>query len=249
MPTLPKLVLAILLAAAVPALPQDNNREPTADPVAAEQSEAAPAEASQGGIALEEPARTAEEALERRSAAESEAAKELEAARKAYEDRLAAANQRTVADLTVIARRAVADGKLADASKAWEEVLRLDPENGAAREFFRTIGRLDIVQKRIAKRGRDQNGQPSLSGKWRGRWGTTGSVFHLELGDNGGPVRQMGGRFLLLDAGRAQQLELIPLGDRLVVLGWSTNEGRDPRLATSSIKGLPDHIGFAWPAE
>lgn len=113
--------------------------------------EAREAEDRQGRIVLEEPAKTVDEALERRSAAEAEAMKELEAAQKAFDDRMAAVNQRTIADLEGIARRAVADGQLAEAAKAWEEVLRLDPEHRDAREFFRTLGRLDEVEKRLAK--------------------------------------------------------------------------------------------------
>ncbi len=45
---------------------------------------------------------------------------------------MAAADQRTIDDLEGVARHAVSGGDLAEASKAWEEVSRLDPENEAA---------------------------------------------------------------------------------------------------------------------
>lgn len=249
MPTLQQLAIAILVAAAAPAFAQDERDKPTVDDDRPAAAGAPDAEDSQEGIVLEEPATSVKEVMERRAKLETEAAAELATAKAAYDQRVAAADQQAANNLELIARRAVSDGQLADAAKAWEEVLRIDGDNAAAKAFFRTINRWDVVQKRLAHDRSKANDTAALTGNWRGRWGTTGSVFHLELGNDGGPVKQVGGRHLLIDPGRSQQLELIPTGDRIVVLGWSTGEGRDPRVPPSSLKGLPDHVGFAWRVE
>ncbi|MFG0261519.1 MAG: hypothetical protein ACF788_03935 [Novipirellula sp. JB048] len=63
---------------------------------------------------------------------------------------------KTIGHLKAIARGLAGKGEIAEATKAWTGVLRLDGSDEDARKYFTAIGRLDVVQKQVAK-GRKAN--------------------------------------------------------------------------------------------
>ncbi|QEG43438.1 hypothetical protein [Roseimaritima ulvae] len=195
-------------------------------------------------IVLLEPPQTIEEAIKRRAARESEAAKQLAAAQKLFDEQMADVDKEAVQHLDTIARRAVADGDIADASAAWEAILRLDGTNAAALTFFRTIKRLDIIKKYSDRQPNRPLSISALAGRWTGRWGTTGKEIRFKFGDDGSPLKLINGRILYLNPDEPQKIELIPIGDALLVLGWTTRLGRDPQATLPSLRAIPDHVGF-----
>ena len=73
-------------------------------------------------------------------------------------------------------------------------------------------------------------------GSWEGNWGRSNAKCLLAIDKNGNVMNenehlQLGiqnGRLLALGAAKHQNLEIIPNGDRIIVLGWTASKGRQP---------------------
>ena len=86
---------------------------------------------------------------------------------------------------------------------------------------------------------------PTLTGKWRGKWITSGLNINFEIMPDGrfitkrggSRLRQVNGRVLATGVKDLPDAELIMNVDRIVLLGW-----QDKDYKTQS----PDHIGVLY---
>ncbi|QDV66970.1 hypothetical protein Poly24_06600 [Rosistilla carotiformis] len=110
-------------------------------------------------IVLEESPASVDEAMERLSGRTKELDGKLTEIQAAHLKATRDAEAKAIGWLKQIARFEVGKGQLTRATEAWTEVLKLDFSDKEAREFFTTIGRLDVVQAQI-KRERDDSKKP-----------------------------------------------------------------------------------------
>ena len=83
-------------------------------------------------------------------------------------------------------------------------------------------------------------------GSWRGNWGTTGAACLLAIDDKGNVMNEneilqlalQNGRLLAVGASKHQNLEVIPSGDRIIVLGWTSSKRKNPLV------DQPDHVAI-----
>lgn len=108
-------------------------------------------------IVLEESPGNVEEAVKRLGGRTKELDDKLTEIQAAHQKATQEAEAKAIVWLKQIARFEVGNGQLAKATEAWTEVLKLDTSDNEAREFFRTIGRLDVVQKQITRARSTEN--------------------------------------------------------------------------------------------
>ncbi|WP_417745974.1 hypothetical protein [Rosistilla oblonga] len=108
-------------------------------------------------VVLEDAPTRVEEAMKRLGGRTKKLDDKLAVIQAAYLKATRDAETKTIGWLKQIARFEVGNGQLAKATEAWTEVLKLDSSDKEAREFFRTIGRLDVVQKQIARAKSTEN--------------------------------------------------------------------------------------------
>ncbi len=82
-------------------------------------------------------------------------------------------------------------------------------------------------------------------GRWQGAWGTTGNELLITISEDGTLQYQadrlklaMQNNRLLAVGATHQNFELIPSGSRLIVLGWTVSEQRNPLI------DQPDHVAI-----
>lgn len=102
-------------------------------------------------ISLEDAPTTVDAALKRLSEQTEKMDARLAEIQAAHEKEVSEAKAETIGYLKTIAKDFAGQGEIPEAMKVWVEVLKLDPENESARDFLKAIGRLDIVQKKVAK--------------------------------------------------------------------------------------------------
>ena len=85
----------------------------------------------------------------------------------------------------------------------------------------------------------------SVVGDWQGHWGTSVNRLALSIDGNGHgkhlKLHFIDGRILMLGEPVHENLELIPRGDRLIVLGWTGSYGRINR---DPFKDQPNHVAI-----
>jgi hypothetical protein len=82
-------------------------------------------------------------------------------------------------------------------------------------------------------------------GRWQGAWGTTGNQLQITISEDGTLVYQADrlklamqqNRLLALGA-QHQNFEIIPSGTRLVIMGWTVPNQRNP------LTDQPDHVAI-----
>lgn len=82
-------------------------------------------------------------------------------------------------------------------------------------------------------------------GQWQGTWGTTGNRLLVTISEDGTLVYEgdrlrlamRNNRLLAIDA-QHQNFEIIPSGNRLIVLGWTVSSDRNP------LTDQPDHVAI-----
>lgn len=83
-------------------------------------------------------------------------------------------------------------------------------------------------------------------GRWQGAWGTTGNQLLLTISEDGTlqyqtdqlKLAMQNNRLLAVGAAVHQNFELIPSGSRLIVLGWTVSNQRNP------LTDQPDHVAI-----
>lgn len=83
-------------------------------------------------------------------------------------------------------------------------------------------------------------------GRWQGAWGTTGNQLLITITEDGIlqyeadrlKLAMQNNRLLAIGAAMHQNFELIPSGSRLIVLGWTVSQQRNP------LTDQPDHVGI-----
>lgn len=83
-------------------------------------------------------------------------------------------------------------------------------------------------------------------GRWQGAWGTTGNQLLITITEDGMlqyqadrlKLAMQNNRLLAVGAATHQNFELIPSGSRLIVLGWTVSEQRNP------LNDQPDHVAI-----
>lgn len=82
-------------------------------------------------------------------------------------------------------------------------------------------------------------------GRWQGAWGTTGNELLITISEDGTLQYQadrlklaMQNNRLLAVGATHQNFELIPSGSRLIVLGWTVSNQRNP------LTDQPDHVAI-----
>jgi tetratricopeptide (TPR) repeat protein len=204
---------------------------------------------SKPAIVFVEPPKTIEEALQQRAKAEEAAAAELQKAEQAYAEKTAAADKELAGFLSQLARQAVASGDLPGAAKAWERILEIQPDSQDAIEFFKAVGRTEIVERHSGSK-RANPLLRELAGTWKGTWGTSGNEISFTIHEDGrinaDSLQIENNRIIWNTPNGAEQIELIPSGDRLFVLGWSRNKGRSIFSNARNASSIPNHIGVAW---
>jgi tetratricopeptide (TPR) repeat protein len=149
------------------------------------------AQQAQQNIQFVQPAKTIEEAIERQKAAEGAAAAKLAEAEATYSDEVDKANQQLIDDLRQLAKKAAANGDIADAAKAWEAILKIDARDKDAADFFRTINRAEVIAKAIAA-AKDSNkkivklawahgGDPNKGGFFKDKDGLWSEIYGGKL--------------------------------------------------------------------
>ena len=114
----------------------------------------------------------------------------------------------------------------------------------------------DVNSEKAARVSQRSPGKFSaLAGNWLQTWGTSGNSVSLQIDAEGnyshkgtpaGQIEIHDGRFVCIGNNLTQKLEFIRRGDELVVLGWSTRQGRHPFYSgTNPLLRLPDHVGIA----
>lgn len=131
------LLLFVSIAIATPADVHADEPEPTAT------------------ISLEDSPTTADAALKRLSARTEKLDAKLSEIQAAHEKAVSEAKTETIGYLKVIAKDFASQGEIAEATKVWTEVVKLDPGNEAAKEYLKAIGRLDIIQKQPMNKSSD----------------------------------------------------------------------------------------------
>jgi hypothetical protein len=108
----------------------------------AQQADTTPASPPQ--VQFVQPASTIAEAMERREETKAAAREELAKAEAKYLAGTEAADKQLIGDLKQLAKKAAANGDIAEAAKAWEIVIEVEASDADAAEFFKAIGRPEI---------------------------------------------------------------------------------------------------------
>lgn len=196
-----------------------------------------------------EPAKSIQEALARQQEAADAADAKLLEAQVAYSKLMEKVNSQLIADLKQLAKKAAANGDIAESAKAWEAVLARNVKDAEAIEFFNAIGNRTAVKNSIAKANTQLRtlspvlSARDLAGDWKGTWGTTGNQISFSIdGDgriNNDKLSVIDGRLFWLRKSSREQIQLIVDVDRLIVLGWSGSP--------LSIKASPpSNVGIAY---
>jgi len=83
-------------------------------------------------------------------------------------------------------------------------------------------------------------------GRWQGTWGTTGNRLLVTISEDGTllyeadrlQLAMRNNRLLAIGAAQHQNFEIIPSGNRLIVLGWTVSTDRNP------LTDQPDHVAI-----
>jgi len=75
----------------------------------------------------------------------------LEKMREKHAQATSQAEADAVKKLKKLAQTEAGNGEIAEATETWSDVLEIDPSDFEAKKFFRSIGRLDIVEKKVAQ--------------------------------------------------------------------------------------------------
>ncbi len=189
----------------------------------------------------------------------------LEEAVALHAELVKAAEKNAIETIEKEAKARVAEGDLPGAFKAWEQVLKIDTNNADARAFFELIKRLDVI-KRIESQAKSKptpvtspkiapaavepvpkNPIATIAGKWTVVFGTTGSRQEHTIDEKG----MIDGSPLMIHEGRilwkhsSEDREIIPSGNRLIVLAWSRSKGKNALTPPTTIRGVPNHVGIA----
>tara|TARA_A100001391_G_scaffold181437_2_gene147418 strand:- start:464 stop:1168 length:705 start_codon:yes stop_codon:yes gene_type:complete len=135
------LLFLVSLAVSIPAVTNSDEPESSPEPSAT--------------IPLEDSPTTVDAALKRLSAKTGKLDDRLAEIQEAHEKAVNEAKTETIGYLKTIARDFASQGEIAEATKAWTEVIKLDADNEDAKEYLKAIGRLDVVQKQVITENAD----------------------------------------------------------------------------------------------
>lgn len=102
-------------------------------------------------IPLQDTPTTMDAALKRLSDRTAKLDARLAEIQAAHEKAASEAEAETIGYLKAIAKDFASQGEIAEATKVWTEVITLDNDNEDAKAYLKAIGRLDVVQKQVAK--------------------------------------------------------------------------------------------------
>lgn len=111
----------------------------------------------------------------------------------------------------------------------------------------------ELKQVTVSKVGKSKVPEVAISGdfrfvvgRWQGTWGTTGTQLLISISEDGTLLNEsdrlqlavQNNRLLALGATLHQNVEIIPSGNRLIVLGWTASKAKNPLV------DQPDHVGI-----
>ncbi len=82
-----------------------------------------------------------------------------------------AAEADAVKKLKALAQTETSNGEIAEATETWTDVLEIDPSDVEAKKYFRSIGRLDLIEKTVAAAEAKNDFLPQRRTLWQGESG------------------------------------------------------------------------------
>ncbi len=95
----------------------------------------------------------------------------LDEMKKKHSKAVKEAEAEAVKKLKTIAQSEAGKGEIAEATQTWTSVLEIDASDIEAKKFFRSIGRLDIVQQQLEKASQREVVFPKRRTEWQGENG------------------------------------------------------------------------------